>query len=223
MRKKERTKKNPVKNINAPTYPTLEQLKVGGPKHPISKIAAVTALTAAMALAAGCGEENVKRKAGSFLGKHIDETEETYQLMGDTTTETTPWELDGETTPWELDGVAQADPTEDYVLSGGESVRQSPTGNPWVFSEIRAALSGDPDVKKGDFTPDRKTKAEVIRRHLLGLCEDLGEKTGVKEMRSQIACYLKGGRGTAEIKNRLMTANTIPEVEALLEEYASAE
>jgi hypothetical protein len=75
-----------------------------------------------MALAAGCGEENVKRKAGSFLGKHIDETEETYQLMGDTTTETTPWELDGETTPWELDGVAQADPTEDYVLSGGETV-----------------------------------------------------------------------------------------------------
>ena len=106
-------KKNPVKKINTPTYPTLEQLKVGGPKHPISKIAAVTALTAAMALAAGCGEENVKRKAGSFLGKHIDETEETYQLMGET---------DVETTPWELDGVAQADPTEDYVLSGDETV-----------------------------------------------------------------------------------------------------
>lgn len=105
----------------------------------------------------------------------------------------------------------------------GVMVGRAAQGNPWVFSEIRAALSGDPDVKKGDFTPDRKTKAEVIRRHLLGLCEDLGEKTGVKEMRSQIACYLKGGRGTAEIKNRLMTANTIPEVEALLEEYASAE
>ena len=106
-------KKNPVKNINTPTYPTLEQLKVGGPKHPISKIAAVTALTAAMALAAGCGEENVKRKAGSFLGKHIDETEETYQLMGET---------DVETTAWELDRVAQADPTEDYELGGDETV-----------------------------------------------------------------------------------------------------
>ncbi len=106
-------KKNPVKNINAPTYPTLEQLKVGGPKHPISKIAAVTALTAAMALAAGCGEENVKRKAGSFLGKHIDETEETYQLMGET---------DVETTPWELDGVAQPDPTEDIELGGDDTV-----------------------------------------------------------------------------------------------------
>lgn len=106
-------KKNPVKNINTPTYPTLEQLKVGGPKHPISKVAAVTALTAAMALAAGCGEENVKRKAKSFLGKHIDETEETYQLMGDTTVETTPWELDG---------VETCDPTDDYVLSGEVAV-----------------------------------------------------------------------------------------------------
>jgi len=42
-------------------------------------------------------------------------------------------------------------------------------------------------------------------------------------MRSQIACYLKGGRGTADIKNRLMTAGTIPEVEALLSEYCDGE
>lgn len=105
----------------------------------------------------------------------------------------------------------------------GVMVGRAAQGNPWVFSEIRAALSGEPDYKEGDFAPDRKTKAEVIRRHLLGLCEDLGEKTGVKEMRSQIACYLKGGRGTAEIKNRLMTAATVTEVEALLEEYCSAE
>ena len=110
----------------------------------------------------------------------------------------------------------------------GVMVGRAAQGNPWVFSEIRAALEAadrgeDPASVKGSFAPDRKTKAEVIRRHLTGLCEDLGEKTGVKEMRSQIACYLKGGRGTAEIKNRVMTANTIPEVEALLDEYASAE
>ena len=105
----------------------------------------------------------------------------------------------------------------------GVMVGRAAQGNPWVFSDIRAVLSGDPDVKKEDFTPDRKTRADVIRRHLIGLCDELGEKTGVKEMRSQIACYLKGGRGTAEIKNRLMTAGTIAEVEALLEEYCAVE
>ena len=107
-------------------------------------------------------------------------------------------------------------------------VGRAAQGNPWVFSEIRAALEAadrgeDPASVKGSFAPDRKTKAEVILRHLIGLCADLGEKTGVKEMRSQIACYLKGGRGTAEIKNRLMTAGTITEVEALLDEYVHAE
>ncbi|MBO4473687.1 MAG: tRNA dihydrouridine synthase DusB [Clostridiales bacterium] len=109
----------------------------------------------------------------------------------------------------------------------GVMIGRAAQGNPWVFSEIRSALAaadqGEIPAERSRSIPDRKTRAEVIRRHLLGLCEDLGEKTGVKEMRAQIACYLKGGRGTAEIKNRLMTAGTISEVEALLDEYCSVE
>ncbi|MBR5974928.1 MAG: tRNA-dihydrouridine synthase [Clostridiales bacterium] len=120
----------------------------------------------------------------------------------------------------------------------GVMVGRAAQGNPWVFSEIRAALAGDAEASTGECGEeskpagekcfpvgivDRKTRAEVIRRHLLGLCDQLGEKTGVNEMRAQIACYLKGGRGTAEIKNRLMTAGTIYEVEALLDEYCSVE
>ncbi len=110
----------------------------------------------------------------------------------------------------------------------GVMVGRAAQGNPWIFSEIRAALEaadrGEELVAVSrNFSVDRKTRAEVIRRHLLGLCDRLGEKTAVKEMRAQIACYLKGGRGTAEIKNRLMTADTISEVEALLDEYIRAE
>ena len=102
----------------------------------------------------------------------------------------------------------------------GVMVGRAAQGNPWVFTEIREALqAGDPGA--GRIVPDRKTRADVIRRHLRGLCDELGEKTGVKEMRSQIACYLKGQRGSADIKNRLMTAGTIEEVECLLQEYES--
>ena len=100
----------------------------------------------------------------------------------------------------------------------GVMVGRAAQGNPWVFEEIRLALAG-----RSIAVPTRKERAEVIRRHLRGLCEDLGEKTGVKEMRAQIACYLKGGRGTADIKNRLMTACTVDEVEALLAEYETSE
>lgn len=109
----------------------------------------------------------------------------------------------------------------------GVMVGRAAQGNPWVFTEIKAALSSEAEAAKATtgtsaFAPDRKTRVEVIRRHLIGLCGQLGETTGVKEMRAQIAFYLKGGRGTAEIKNRLMTANTVSEVEALLSEYQSA-
>ncbi len=108
----------------------------------------------------------------------------------------------------------------------GVMIGRAAQGNPWIFEEIRAALAAaDEGAGEGGnrktHLPERKERAEVIRKHLLGLCEELGEKTGVKEMRAQIACYLKGQRGTAEIKNRLMTAGTIEEVDALLTEYES--
>lgn len=103
----------------------------------------------------------------------------------------------------------------------GVMVGRAAQGNPWVFSEIREALSGEKGVCSEDSCAQvtRTEKASVIRRHLLGLCGQLGESTGVKEMRAQIAFYLKGERGTSEIKNRLMTAGTIEEVENLLSEY----
>ncbi len=51
-------KKSPVRNINTPCYPTMEQLKKNPSKSPMTKIAAVTALTAVMALSAtGCEKE----------------------------------------------------------------------------------------------------------------------------------------------------------------------
>lgn len=105
----------------------------------------------------------------------------------------------------------------------GVMVGRAAQGDPWVFSEIRDALS-DEEVARFDSSRTRVTRAErtaVIRRHLQGLCGQLGESTGVKEMRAQIAFYLKGERGTSEIKNCLMTAGTIEEVEKLLSVYQS--
>lgn len=85
-------KKSPVRNINTPCYPTMEQLKKNPGKAPMTKIAAVTALTAVMALSAnGCGEESSKHKMDGRLGYFGAMTTETYQIEGEI-------ELDGETT-----------------------------------------------------------------------------------------------------------------------------
>lgn len=97
----------------------------------------------------------------------------------------------------------------------GVMIGRAAQGNPWIFQEVRAALLGEELPAK----VDRVTKANVMRRHLRGLCDQLGEKTAVKEMRAQIACYLKGEFGVAELKNRIMNAATVEQVEGLLVEF----
>ncbi len=99
----------------------------------------------------------------------------------------------------------------------GVMVGRAAQGNPWIFSEIRSALLGEMLPSR----VDRATKVNVMRRHLQGLCDQLGEKTGVKEMRAQIACYLKGEFGAAEFKNRIMNANTVEEVNKLLQAFCT--
>ena len=141
-------KKSPVRNINTPCYPTMEQLKKNPGKSPMTKIAAVTALTAVMALSAtGCGEESSKHKMDGRRGVFGGMATESYQiegeiqidgdmpnytdptttvLMGETETEATTTEDD-----WELSGEEAVDTdadyqtkatTENFDIQGGETV-----------------------------------------------------------------------------------------------------
>ena len=136
-------KKQPVQNINRPSYPTLYQVNSRTGNVPIKKIAIVSALTASMALAGGCLEGNgstksMKRleRAAAKYGEKI-ETEEV--LMGETETyieggletylagaadtaattddmvEPTEYELEGEET-------VETDCTASYVIDGDISV-----------------------------------------------------------------------------------------------------
>lgn len=125
-------KKNPVRNINTPCYPTMAQVNKSQIKSPVTKIACVTALTAVMALSAtGCGEETSKHKMDGRLGCFGGVATE-YQLAGETTVETS-WELDGEV---QIEGgmdtyVEPTDETyttdDDIDYQGGETVEADPS------------------------------------------------------------------------------------------------
>ena len=84
-------------------------------------------------------------------------------------------------------------------------------GNPWIFSEIRAALSG------GDYTPptDRE-RIEVALRQLDTAVSEKGEKLGVLQSRGQLSWYLKGIRGAAGARSALNTATTREEMREIL-------
>ncbi len=93
----------------------------------------------------------------------------------------------------------------------GIMVGRAAIGNPFVFSEISAALSG------GEYIPP--TLEERISTALFQLSvaiEEKGEGVAVREARKQIALYLHSFRGAAAIRAKINRAETFCEVEEAL-------
>ncbi|MDE7230646.1 MAG: tRNA dihydrouridine synthase DusB [Oscillospiraceae bacterium] len=87
-------------------------------------------------------------------------------------------------------------------------------GRPWLFGQIRDFYSGieprpEPSIEK---------KMEIMRRHIMLLVDDKGERTGMREARRQAAWYIKGISGAAAFRNRFGTMNTLSDLDALIEE-----
>ena len=81
-------------------------------------------------------------------------------------------------------------------------------GNPWIFEEIIKYLNNDTSYQK----PTIEEIKRMINKHLNMLCEYKGEYTAIREMRKQIAWYVKGLPGATQIRNEI---NKIEEIESL--------
>ena len=55
-------------------------------------------------------------------------------------------------------------------------------------------------------------------RHVRMVCEDKGEYTGIRELRKHLCFYIKGMRGAARVKERIVRAETEQEALAVLGE-----
>jgi len=87
-------------------------------------------------------------------------------------------------------------------------------GNPWLISNTRDYLSGTAYKRP---TAEEKVKGALF--HLDLIIQLKGEEIGVKEMRKNIAWYLKGLPRTAMIKESVFKAKTRAEVFNLLDQY----
>ena len=101
----------------------------------------------------------------------------------------------------------------------GVAVGRAAMGNPWVFSEIAAHLSGDLSW----CPPTARERASVIFEHLDGLMDHLGEDCAIKEMRAQLSHYLKGRHSAAEFRAEAVRARTAREVREIVSRWADAE
>ena len=88
-------------------------------------------------------------------------------------------------------------------------------GNPWLIKEIDYYLNRGIIVDK----PTDVERVEMAIRHLKNLSEQKIEKLAVLEIRNHIAWYLKGLKGSNEIKNEVYKYNNIDNIMKTLENY----
>lgn len=102
-----------------------------------------------------------------------------------------------------LDGLRMLEETKCDAIAIGRGCM----GNPWIFKRIQKLINGQEDIAP---TPEEVILMAI--RHLNMICKTKGESIGVREMRKHIAWYLKGMKGSNEVKNKI---NTIVSEEAM--------
>ncbi|MBR2929628.1 MAG: tRNA dihydrouridine synthase DusB [Clostridia bacterium] len=105
-----------------------------------------------------------------------------------------------------------------YTGADGIAIGRGAVGNPFIFSEVRAALMGESYT-----APTLEERIVCALRQLKLASLDKGEAIAVPEARKQIASYLKGFRGAAELRARINLMRSYSEVEAILMEALSAD
>ena len=95
----------------------------------------------------------------------------------------------------------------------GLMVGRAAIGNPFLFSEILAALEGRPYTP-----PTTEERVAAAKEQLAATVLEKGENVAVREGRKQIALYLRSHRGVAALRAKIHQANTVEEVHAALDE-----
>ena len=96
----------------------------------------------------------------------------------------------------------------------GIMIGRAAIGYPWIFNEIKHFL------KTGEHlpAPSIEDRIAVCKKHLYKSFEWKGPKVGIFEMRRHYTNYLKGLPGIKDYRLRLVTLNTVEEIDEVLDE-----
>ena len=106
---------------------------------------------------------------------------------------------------------------EHYLAVGCQEVAvgRAALGNPWIFREL-----SDPE----HFTPPTLDEIRALSISLVeAVVREKGETVGIRESRSRAACFIKGMRGAAGVRDRLNHAETLSEFVKILETIGEGE
>ena len=108
----------------------------------------------------------------------------------------------------------------DALLMKGETgcdgvmIGRGAVGNPFIFSEIAAALEGREYI-----SPTLAERLAVALKQMRLAVLDKGETVGVRDTRKQFCEYLRGVRGATAMRLSVMKAQCLSEIEALTENF----
>ena len=87
-------------------------------------------------------------------------------------------------------------------------------GNPWIFRDWQRARQG-----LSPAAPSPRERIETAHAHARALVAHKGEYIGLREMRKHAAWYLKGLRGSAQVRVRVNLAQSLGELADILQAY----
>ena len=93
----------------------------------------------------------------------------------------------------------------------GIMVARAAIGNPFIFREILAALTGAPYTP-----PTLEERILTALRQLKSSCREKDEAVAIPASRGAVAAYIHGLRGAADLRRRVNGAKTYGEVEDIL-------
>lgn len=96
----------------------------------------------------------------------------------------------------------------------GIMIGRAAIGNPWIFMQIQEYLQNG---KMIEISNEKRLK--IILEHIELQVEELGENTGIKEMRKHMTYYLKGLKDASAIRQKMNTIETKNELVECITEY----
>ena len=99
----------------------------------------------------------------------------------------------------------------------GVMIGRAAIGNPWIVRDTVHYL------RTGEILPPPtfEERAAAAVEHLRDLAAHIGETLAVRHLRGQLPNYVRGLRGASAFRDRIVTANTVAEVETLFATFAA--
>ena len=95
----------------------------------------------------------------------------------------------------------------------GVMIARAARGNPWIFAQCKAFLADGTVLP----APEDEELCSMVLRHARMACDFKGERIAMKEMRSHVAWYFSGRRGSAGLRRAANEIATYQGLEELIE------